>query len=129
MLCDNPNARAAAHARESPMRRPILALIFPLALAGTAFGAPTLDELLQDTAKKKELEKGLKALDKYFKAEADQKKNNKAARTQTEAQEEFLKWLAGTQESLSVDLRAHPEVVIDMLDRQRIPYLEAKFKK
>jgi hypothetical protein len=123
--------RMAAPARESMMRRPILALLFPLALAGTALSGPTLDELQQDAAKKKELDKGYKALDKYFKAEAEQKKSNKAAlaRTQAEGQEEFLKWLAGTQETMGIDLQAQPEVVIDMLDRARIKYLEGKFRK
>jgi hypothetical protein len=113
------------------MRRRILALLFPLGFAGTALSGPTLDELQQDAAKKKELDKGYKALDKYFKAEAEQKKSSKAAlaREQALGQEEFLKWLAGTQESLGVDLRSEPEVVIDMLDRARIPYLETKFRK
>jgi hypothetical protein len=114
------------------MRRRILALLFPVAFAGTAFGAdPTLDQLLQDPAKKKEIEKGYKSLDKYFKNEAEQKKSSKPAlaRAQAEGQEEFLKWLATSPEALGVDLRAHPDIVIDMLDRARVGYLETKYRK
>jgi hypothetical protein len=118
-------------ARESSMKRPILALLFSVALGGTTLCAPTLDEIIQDPARKTEVDKGFKALDKYFKAEADQKKSSKAAlaRQQADAQEEYLKWLAGTPETLGTDLRAHPEVVVDMLDRARIGYLESRFRK
>jgi hypothetical protein len=101
-------------------------------LAGTAFSGPTLEELDKDPAKKKEIEKGRKALDKYFKAEFDQKKaGSKAnlANQKAEAQEEFLEWLATTAQGLGTDLRSRPDIVIQMLDERRIPYLEAKFKK
>jgi hypothetical protein len=109
------------------MKRSTLALLFPLVLAGTALSAPTLDELLQDGTKKKELDKGFKALDKYFKAEAE--KSNKSARAQTDAQEEYLKWLAGTAETPLGDLQGQPEIVFDMLDRARIKYLAGKARK
>ncbi len=113
------------------MRRSIPALLLPLALAGAAVAAPTLDELLQDGSKKKELDKGFKALDRYFKNEAEQKKSSKPAlaREQAAGQEEFLKWLAATGQTPLGDLRPQPDVVIDMLDRARIKYLETKYRK
>jgi hypothetical protein len=125
-----PVPRGGAN-RESPMTRRFLALLLPLAIAGSAFGGPTLDELLADAAKKKEIDKGLKILDKYFKAEAAQKKSSKAsfANDQIEAQADFLKWLAGTPGAIGIDLRGQPDVVIDMMDRQRIGYLETKYRK
>jgi hypothetical protein len=113
------------------MRRPFLVCLFALALAGTAFSGPTLDELLKDAAKKKELDKGLKALDKYFKAEVEQRKGaGKGASAKAAAQAEFLQWLgttAGT--AIGIDLRAQQDTVIQMIDLARIKYLEVKVKK
>ncbi|HEX5136819.1 MAG TPA: hypothetical protein VFY93_07605 [Planctomycetota bacterium] len=118
--------------------RSILAAFLPLALLGTALAedpaspktaSPTLADLLQDTAKKKEIAKALKMLDQYFKAEADEKKSNRNANKQAEAEEDFLGWLAGTADSVGMDLRAHPDIVIDMLDQARIKYLESKYRK
>ncbi len=115
---------------ESPMRSPVFVCLLALAFAGTAFSGPTLDALAQDPVKKKELEKGYKALDKYFKAEAEQNKGGKGAGAKAAAQEEFLKWLQGTGGSpIGLDLRGQPDIVIQMLDNARIKYLEAKFKK
>ncbi len=113
------------------MRRPVFVCLCALALAGTAFSGPTLEALAQDPAKNKELEKGRKALDKYFKAEADQSKGGKgAAGAKATAQEEFLKWLDATAASpIGLDLRGQPDIVIQMLDNARIKYLEGKFKK
>jgi hypothetical protein len=109
------------------------ACLLVLALAGVALPAPTLDELSQDPPKKKEIEKGRKILDKYFKAEAEQLKGgrNQAAQAgaQRAAQAEFLAWLAATPATLGTDLGAQPDSVIQMLDEQRIPYLEGGFKK
>jgi len=118
--------------------RSIFAVFLSVALTGVALaqdpapaknGPPTLDELLQDSAKKKELLKGQKILEQYFKYEADTRKSNRSANKQAEAEEDFLAWLAGTQDSVGVDLRGCPDVVIDMLDRARINYLENKYRK
>lgn len=114
------------------MRRPFLCCLFALSLAGTAFSGPTLEEIEQDAGKKRELEKGKKALDKYLKAEFEQKKAGaKAAlaNAKAEAQEEFLDWLGTTPQGLGLDMRTQPDLVIQMIDQARIKYLEAKFKK
>jgi hypothetical protein len=104
-----------------------------LALAGAAFCMPTFEEEYQDTAKKKELDKGLKALDKYFKAEADIAKGGRkqasAQVAQEAAQTEFLEWLAATKDTLGSDKRAEPDYVIDMIDAARVKYLETKLKR
>jgi len=116
--------------RESPMIRPLTALLLSLAFVGEALAGPTLEELQQDSAKKKELDKGAKILDKYFSEEVKQQKSRKpSTKGQDEAQDEFLKWLAGTGESMGVDLRGQTEVVIDLIDQARIKYLENRFRK
>jgi hypothetical protein len=106
------------------MRRPVSACLFVLALAGTALCGPTLKELDQDAGKKKELDKGRKALDKYFKTESDLKKGRKSALAgaMDEARDEFLAWLASTGTTMGLDLRAQPDVVIDLIDGQRLKY-------
>ncbi len=114
------------------MRRPFLACLFGLALAGTALCGPTLEELDKEPGKKKELDKGRKWLKEYFKIELEQRKvGAKAglANDKAEAQEEFLKWLSTTPAGLGFDMRAAPDLVIQMIDKERIAFLDAKFKK
>ncbi len=117
---------------ECPMRRPVLACLFALALAGTALCGPTLEELDQDAVKKKELDKGRKVLDRYFKAESEQRKGGGKASlvsAKAAAQAEFLQWLGTTAGSMGLDLSAEPDLVIQMIDKARIKYLEGKLKK
>lgn len=115
------------------MRRPLFCSLFALAFAGTALAGPTLDDLAKDPAKKKELDKGAKALENYFKAEAEQAKGGgkaaAAGAAMVEAQEKFLEWLGTTTGSVGLDLRGQPDIVIQMMDRARLKYLTAKFKK
>ena len=113
------------------MRRPVLTSLFALAFAGAAFSGPTLDELAKDPAKKKELDKGAKLLEKFFKLEAEQEKGGKASLVHEKAatQTQFLEWLGTTGTGVGLDLRGQTDIVIQMLDRARIATLETKFKK
>jgi len=116
------------------MRSAALAALLALALVSPALCAPTLDELRQDSAKKKELDRGSKILDKYFKAESELAKGGRRAAAnaadQAEAQTEFLAWLAATGDSpIGLDLRGQPDVVVDMLDEARVKYLQSRYRK
>jgi len=113
------------------MRRPVFVCVLALAMAGTAFSGPTIETLKQDPAKRKEIEKGEKILDKYFNAEAEQNKGGKGATgKKAAAQDEYLSWLEGTGTGpIGLDLRGQVDIVIQMLDNARIKYLEGKFKK
>jgi hypothetical protein len=106
--------------------------VLALLLAAPALALPSLDELDADPAKRKELDRGRKALDKYFKAEFEQRKGAKAALATAiaAAEAEFLQWLGTTAGTVvGIDLRGQPDIVIDLLDWGRRKYLETRVKK
>ena len=87
-----------------------------------------------DETKERTLAAGMKLLDQFFKAEADMKKPKvrdpaKLAGQMDQARDGFNLWMERSVKALGVDLRTKPLTVIEMMDRARIKYLDAKLKK
>ena len=106
------------------MRLAMLALLIALSASVATADDAEFEKFFEDAARQKALKDGLKPLKKYFKfaAQVD------AGKTKYESQrnraiQKFLVWLANTEKSLGVDLRAKPSLLLEIFDRARIEFL------
>jgi len=111
--------------------RMFMIVFFVMLAAGVSVADDLLTGLAQDSAKKRVLDAGMKALDEYFKLDAElakpklsSKKRARAAQDHREARDAFLAWLGKTKETLGVDLRTRTDTVLDLIDQARIKPLD-----
>jgi len=104
-------------------------LLLALLVLGAAVRAEEFAQLMEDKAKKAEIESGLKILRAYFSAERDVLKgNSKAIDKRDKAMREFLDWTGKSKEKVGVDVAGQPAIFLEMFDRARVETLPTPAK-
>ena len=98
------------------------------ALAGAQ--EPSYETLQSDASKGKELKKGLDLMKKYLKTEREVEENRKGASLSKveNARADWRAWLDGTSESLGVNLHAHPDIVVSLIDDAKTGIVDSAVK-
>lgn len=109
----------------------MIPILLALLAAGPLASAQevTYQSLSEDAKQKKELEQGGKLIRKWYElGQKIDKGDTGAISRQEEALLDFRRWLDATEANLGVDLRRHPNVVLDVIDDGKIAILE-KYRK
>lgn len=111
------------------MTRPIPPLCALLLLCSAAAAEEvTYEALRAEPTRSKEMDEGEKRIRKYYEYQDKVASGDlKLIPKEEEAIRFFRKWLDATPETMGIDLRGYPEVVLRIIDEGHVPYL-AKYR-
>jgi len=110
------------------MRTSLILLFFCAAVAADEENAstqPSYKALKDDSSKGKELDKGIDLMEDYLEEERELEEGKRSASLTKveEARADWREWLDNSKQSLGIDLRKHPRIVVALVNESRVKLL------